>query len=219
VQQGSWGRYRGLPINLEAVRTLQAMGVRLLRYGGTFTQTQTSGWVTLPNGTQQRQGWELFRGKAWERKPFTATSRGGVHLTKLSRWSRGFGVVEVLQLCEEMSAESSSKNGRGFVCVLAFPSGETPMQMASFIEYAFGDASTSFGRQRALDGHPAPYALEGIGAGFIHNPPHVTHPSSPSSLAQVPSSGSRWATSSAWSHLAATSLTLPIPPPDRLLHR
>jgi alpha-L-arabinofuranosidase len=169
VQPGGWGRYQGLPVNRRAIETLQAMGTRLLRYGGTFTQTQTSGWVKLPNGTQQRQGWELFRGKGWERKPFTATSRGGVHLTKLARWSRGFGVIEVLQICEAMSAESNRKDGRGMVCVLSFPSGETPAQMAGFIEYAFGDANETspvqpLARQRVLDGHPAPYSLEGEGA-------------------------------------------------------
>ncbi|MCX7221280.1 MAG: L-serine ammonia-lyase, partial [Burkholderiales bacterium] len=35
--------------------------------------------------------------------------------------------------------------------------GETPQDMADFIEYVNGPAKSAWGRQRAADGHPAPY--------------------------------------------------------------
>ena len=41
----------------------------------------------------------------------------------------------------------------------------TPEDMADLIEYAWGDNTTGWGRQRARDGHPQPYALQYIELG------------------------------------------------------
>ena len=43
--------------------------------------------------------------------------------------------------------------------------GETPQDMADFIEYAKGKAGTRWGRQRVADGHPQPYRLRYVELG------------------------------------------------------
>lgn len=52
LEPGSWGRFQGLPIRIEAAETLQSMGVRAIRYGGTVGSTVS---------------WKDFRGPVWNR--------------------------------------------------------------------------------------------------------------------------------------------------------
>ena len=142
VEPGEWGRFAGLHVRRAAVEWLLEMGTTLLRYGGTFTQT-TQGL------------WKYDRGPAYLRPPCTAGKseggHGGCHLTKLARWTRGWGVVEVLQLCEAAN----------LFCVLGFSSEETAESMGDFVDYAWGDiATTKYGALRAADGHPAPYPTD-----------------------------------------------------------
>ena len=144
LEPGAWGRYKGLHMHRNAAEWLLGMGTRMLRYGGTFTETVQGAW-------------QDERGPAWRRPPCTAGKavggRGGCHLTKLARWSRGWGVLEVLALCE----------AAGLHCVLGFSGSETPAALAEFVEYAFGDArSTKWGALRAADGHAAPYAVPSL---------------------------------------------------------
>ena len=44
LQPGAWGRFRGLPMHRAPAEKLLAMGVRMVRYGGTFTETQYGLW-------------------------------------------------------------------------------------------------------------------------------------------------------------------------------
>lgn len=39
LQPGAWGRFAGLPVQASVASTLQAMGIRAIRYGGTVAQT------------------------------------------------------------------------------------------------------------------------------------------------------------------------------------
>ena len=39
LEPGGWGRYKGLHVHLAAAEWILAMGTRMLRYGGTFTQS------------------------------------------------------------------------------------------------------------------------------------------------------------------------------------
>ena len=55
--------------------------------------------------------WELFAGAPHERPPLTATA-AEVKVTKLTRWSRGWGPLEVLALCEALG---------NLTCVAAMP--------------------------------------------------------------------------------------------------
>jgi alpha-L-arabinofuranosidase len=63
--------------------------------------------------------------------------------------TNGWGVLDFLNLCE----------AAGFVGIPALNMGETPRDLADFIEYVNGPADSEWGRKRAADGHPAPYAL------------------------------------------------------------
>ncbi len=64
--------------------------------------------------------------------------------------SNGFGIPEFMSFCE----------AAGFPYVPAFNMGETPQDMADFIEYANGAADSEWGRRRVADGHPQPYRLK-----------------------------------------------------------
>lgn len=140
LEPGAWGRYKGLHMHKAAAEWLLHMGTKMLRYGGTFTQT-----VQGP--------WESARGPAWSRPPCTAGKavggRGGCRLTKLARWTRGWGVLEVLAFCE----------AAGIHCIVGLASQQTPQQLAEFVEYLFGDSSSNFGARRIADGHPQPYQV------------------------------------------------------------
>lgn len=52
LEPGTWGRYKGLPVRIEAAQTLQAMGVPALRYGGSVGSSVS---------------WKDFRGPLWNR--------------------------------------------------------------------------------------------------------------------------------------------------------
>lgn len=64
-----------------------------------------------------------------DRPPCTAGKevggRGSCHLTKLARWTRGYGPIEAMGLCEALGVE----------CVVGFEGGETAQDMADFVEY------------------------------------------------------------------------------------
>jgi alpha-L-arabinofuranosidase len=63
--------------------------------------------------------------------------------------TNGWGILDFLNLCE----------AAGFLGIPAFNMGETPRDMADFMEYVNGPADGEWGRKRAADGHPAPYGL------------------------------------------------------------
>src|SRR6201999_1170870 len=74
--------------------------------------------------------------------------------------SRGWGVFEFLDYCE--AAE-----------ILGVPDiniNETPQDMADFVDYVNGPATTEWGAKRAAGGHPKPYHLKYIELG---NEEHV----------------------------------------------
>jgi alpha-L-arabinofuranosidase len=63
--------------------------------------------------------------------------------------TNGWGVLDFLDLCE----------AAGFLAIPDFNMGESPQDMADFVEYANGGRDTPWGGRRAADGHPQPYAL------------------------------------------------------------
>ncbi|SEO34554.1 Alpha-L-arabinofuranosidase [Mucilaginibacter gossypiicola] len=69
--------------------------------------------------------------------------------------TNGFGIEEFLQFCE----------AAGFEPAFAINIEETPQDMADMVEYLKGDASTQWGKQRAANGHPAPYKIKYIEIG------------------------------------------------------
>jgi hypothetical protein len=63
--------------------------------------------------------------------------------------SNGWGILDFMDFCE----------AAGVAYIPAFNMGETPQDMADFVEYAKGAADSPWGRRRAADGHPQPYRL------------------------------------------------------------
>ncbi len=64
--------------------------------------------------------------------------------------SNGWGIFDFLNLCE----------AAGFLGIPAINMGETPPDMADFVEYCNGPADSTWGRKRVADGHPTPYRLK-----------------------------------------------------------
>jgi alpha-L-arabinofuranosidase len=64
--------------------------------------------------------------------------------------SNGWGIIDFLNFCEAAD----------FFGVPDFNIDETPQDMADFVEYVNGPASSSWGKRRVADGHPAPYRLK-----------------------------------------------------------
>jgi hypothetical protein len=63
--------------------------------------------------------------------------------------SNGWGILDFMDFCE----------AAGFESIPAFNMGETPDDMANFIEYTKGNANSEWGRKRVADGHRQPYRL------------------------------------------------------------
>jgi hypothetical protein len=64
--------------------------------------------------------------------------------------SNGWGILDFINFCQ----------AAGFLAVPAFNMGESPRDMADFIEYVNGPAESEWGRRRAADGHPESYRLK-----------------------------------------------------------
>ena len=64
--------------------------------------------------------------------------------------SNGWGIVDFLNFCE----------AAGFLGVPDFNTGETPQDMANFIEYVNDSTDSAWGWRRLMDGHPKPYGLK-----------------------------------------------------------
>lgn len=69
--------------------------------------------------------------------------------------TNGWGILDFLGLCESA----------GFLAVPAFNMGESPADMADFVEYVNGPAESEWGKRRAADGHPRPYGLRHLQLG------------------------------------------------------
>jgi Alpha-L-arabinofuranosidase 1 domain/3-keto-disaccharide hydrolase/Alpha-L-arabinofuranosidase C-terminal domain len=95
---------------------------------------------SMINATEYR--WKQMIGPSDRRQPYVGT------------WypysSNGWAIFEFLNFCEQA----------GFLGIPALNSNETPQDMADFIQYANGPATSEWGKKRAQDGHPEPYNLK-----------------------------------------------------------
>ena len=69
--------------------------------------------------------------------------------------SNGWGILDFMDLCE----------AAGFEYIPDFNMGESPRDMADFIDYAKGSPDSEWGRKRVADGHREPYRLHYIELG------------------------------------------------------
>ena len=138
AQSGGPGPADGLPASRRDVAALigpegfggsPGMGLSALRLGGSMTNAAAYLWKT-------------FRGPPELRRPYKGTWYGPPS-------SSSYGFFEFLQLCEATSTVA--------LCVTSMNSAETLIDVADFVEYVFGNASTVMGALRAADGHAAPY--------------------------------------------------------------
>lgn len=91
--------------------------------------------------------WKNMIGPRDQRPPYTGT------------WypysTDGWGIPDFLNFCE----------AAGFLGVPDFNMGETPQDMADFMQYVNGSTNTVWGAQRMADGHAQPYNLKYIELG------------------------------------------------------
>ena len=146
---------------------LRSMGVRAIRVGGGFA------------------GPDYYFWKRWTGEPSARPSDG-------AKWGScllsGFGPFEAIDLCEELGIEpvitTSAMGGPDYRrCLGAGPPHDhhgsglpcsccNASDMGDLIEYAWGDASTTWGRQRIADGHERPYKVRYIELGNVRS--HLT---------------------------------------------
>jgi alpha-L-arabinofuranosidase len=91
--------------------------------------------------------WKKMIGPRAKRPPYTG------HWYPYS--TNGFGIEDFLQFCE----------AAGFEAAFAINIEETSQDAAGLVEYLKGDSLTPWGRQRAANGHPAPYKVKYIEIG------------------------------------------------------
>jgi hypothetical protein len=100
---------------------------------------------SMVNDSQYR--WKSMIGQRDKRPPYAGT------------WypysTNGWGIFDFLNFCE----------AAGFLAIPTVFMGETPQDMADFVEYANGSPDTTWGRKRVADGHPEPYRLKHLELG------------------------------------------------------
>ena len=120
-------------VKRSAVELLQSIGVTTIRQGGSFT---------IPSD----YFWKRWRGPAWER-PSLGWSWGHEIIS-------GWGPFEMIDMCNAAGFEPiiTTSADNGGCCA--------PDDMADLVEYCWGNESTTWGRQRIVDGHPLPYRVK-----------------------------------------------------------
>jgi len=89
LEPGTWGRWAGLPFRAEAATTLQAMGVGVVRYGGSVGASVS---------------WKDFRGPLWNRTGLGRTwvrgaARAGCRAEMCARARRASSLARCIPVC------------------------------------------------------------------------------------------------------------------------
>ncbi len=154
--------YKGHGLRRDLAETLAALKPRFMRFPG--------GCVAHGNGLGNIDNWKGTIGRSGGRKP--ARNLWGYHQ------SRRIGYYEFFQMCEDMGMEPLPVVAAGVPCQNssiggAGQQGGIPMEdmpqyiqdILDLIEWANGDASTTWGRKRIEQGHKKPFGLKMIGIG------------------------------------------------------
>ena len=147
LQAGEWGRFKGLPLNLDSVTWLQRGGYSTIRTGGTYVEADYDE-KTDPEGATPGYLWKKLRGPPWLR-PGAIRTRGGA--AKGIMETRGWAIFEAIAMCNAMEIEP----------VITLHSSESYEDLGDLVDYLFAPAegSNQWGQLRAQDGHPAPYNI------------------------------------------------------------
>lgn len=200
LSAGPWKKYEAiLKTSVEASPTADARLVISTQQPGTFWLTLVSlfppTWNGRPNGNRidlmqklaaLRPKFLRFPGGAylnyfdWKKTIGPLSERSG-HLSPWGYWSsQGVGYLEFLEWCEDLAMEPVLGVNAGYPAeaedlreaVEAGPALQPFVQEAlDQIEYATGDAYTTWGARRARDGHPAPFKLTYVEIGNEENDP------------------------------------------------
>jgi hypothetical protein len=128
VFPGDWGRFAGLPVLKSAIDAMKQMGIKVIRQGGTVSQSFA---------------WKEWRGPPWLRASMGHTWGDSL----VGNW----GLFEFIDMCNAADIKP--------VVTLAYDTNKAA-DWADLIEYMYGNETTTWGAQRAADGHPAPYFLD-----------------------------------------------------------
>lgn len=159
--------FKGHPNGLRAdlAQVVADMKPRFVRFPG--------GCVAHGDGLGNMYRWKNTIGALESRKP--QRNLWGYHQTA------GLGYFEYFQFCEDLGAEPlpvvaaavPCQNSGHNQCRMAGQQGGIPMcemddyvqEILDLIEYANGDAKTTWGKKRVESGHPKPFNLKYIGIG------------------------------------------------------
>lgn len=150
LQPGNWGRFKGTAARKDIADALVEQKLTVLRYGGYMINTDWEHELQCP-GSGYR--WKKMIGPRQDRPPYRGT---------FYRYnSNGFGILDFLELC----------SAAGFMCIPTLNPMESIENLRDFIEYANGDADTTWGGRRAANGHPEPFRLRYIQIGNEEHSP------------------------------------------------
>ncbi len=126
-------------------------------------------FIRLPGGNYL-EGNTIRDRFAWKETIHGLEQRPGHRCPWGYRSSDGLGLLEFLQWCEDLKAEPVLAVFAGYA--LRGERAEPGPKLQPFvqealdeIEYATGDATTTWGKERAKDGHPAPFPLHYVEIG------------------------------------------------------
>lgn len=149
-------------LRADLAQALADLHPRFVRFPG--------GCVSHGNGIDNIYRWKHTIGPLESRKP--DFNLWGYHQ------SMGLGFYEYFRFCEQIGAaplpvlaagvpcQNSSRGGDGQQCGIAMEDMPAYIQdILDLIEWANGDKSTPWGKERARAGHPAPFGLKYIGIG------------------------------------------------------
>lgn len=132
------------------------------------------GFLRFPGGCVT-EGLTLEQGHAWKKTIGDIAERPGVWNAMWGyRRTDGIGMLELLQLAEDIGAVSLFCNNMGIACTIHTAGGvpcradQLPSYVADTVDaisYAVDPATTPWGALRAKHGHPAPFALPYVNIG------------------------------------------------------
>ncbi len=154
--------YKHHGLRRDLAETIEALHPRFMRFPG--------GCLVHGNGLDNIYHWKETIGPIEDRK--------GAYNVWNYHQSRRLGYYEFFQMCEDMGmqplpvvaagtpCQNSSLGGNGQQGGIPMEDmGEYIQEVLDLIEWANGDASTTWGAKRAAQGHPEPFHLKTIGIG------------------------------------------------------
>jgi len=129
LEPGAWGRYNGLHVRKDVVDLMLEEGISILRFGGGMVNNVEYRWKNMIGAPENRSN---YTGTWYEYSSF------------------GFGIIDFMNLCEEMGIPAIPNLG----CY------DTPQDVSDFIDFVKGtDPNNAWVQRRIAMGHPNPYEL------------------------------------------------------------